>query len=176
MWPSAVDLPVKSTMKNRISQLNYIVNTLIELLSVQFIRVRGRSMEPAIGANTWVVVFKAGFRKREPQRFDVVRLEDPHEPNHWIIKRIVGLPGEEVALIEGELFVNGEQAADPHAFYPDSWPDPASGPSPDSLTGNQEWWLRDAEYVVLGDNRSASTDSRTFGPVKRSSIRGRVRG
>ncbi len=151
-------------MKNRFSQLHYIINTLIELLSVQFIRVRGQSMEPAIGANTWVIMFKAGFRKREPQRFDVVRLEDPREPNHWVIKRIVGLPGEEVALKAGELFVNGEQVANPHADCPD--------PSTDNI----EWWPRGDEFVVLGDNRSASTDSRKFGPVNRSSIRGRVRG
>ncbi len=121
-------------------------------------------MEPVIGANTWVIMFKAGFRKREPQRFDIVRLEEPHERNHWVIKRIVGLPGEEVALKAGELFVNGEQVADPHAYCPD--------PSTDNI----EWWPRDDEFVVLGDNRSASTDSRKFGPVKRSSMRGRVRG
>ena len=87
-------------------------------------------MEPAIGENTWVAVFRAGFRRREPRRFDVVRLEDPHEPNHWILKRIVGLPGEEVALKAGELFVDGKQVADPHAYCPD--------PS----TDNTEWWPR----------------------------------
>lgn len=121
-------------------------------------------MEPAIAENTWVAVFKAGFRKREPLRFDVVRLEDPREPNHWILKRIVGLPGEAVALKAGELFVNGEQVTDPYAYCPDP------------PTDNIEWWPRDDEFVVLGDNRTRSTDSRKFGPVKRSSIRGRVRG
>ncbi len=114
--------------------------------------------------NTWVAVFKSGFRNRGPERFDVVRLEDPREPNHWMLKRIVGLPGEEVALKAGELFVNGERVADPYAYCPDP------------LTDNIEWWLRVDEFVVLGDNRTQSTDSRKFGPVKRSSIRGRVRG
>ncbi|MBT4125848.1 MAG: signal peptidase I [Chloroflexi bacterium] len=127
------------------------------------IKVRGRSMEPAIGENSWVISLRAGFRRREPQRFDVVRLEDPHTDGHWILKRIIGLPGEEVALNAGDLLVNGESVEDPFAYCPDL------------TTDNHEWWPRDDEYVVLGDNRSASTDSRKFGPVKRSSLRGRIR-
>ena len=141
-----------------------MIDTLIEWFSFYPFKVTGRSMEPAIGENTWVAVFRDGFRKREPQRFDVVRFEDPREPNRWMIKRIVGLPGEEVALKAGELFVNGEQVADPHAYCPDP------------LTDNIEWWPRGDEFVVLGDNRTQSTDSRKFGPVKRSNIHGRVRG
>ena len=119
-------------------------------------------MEPAIGDGSWVVLVRAGFRLREPQRFDVVRLEEPGFSGHWILKRIVGLPGEEVALKVGKLFVGGELVEDSFAYCPD-------------FTESQTWWLRDDEFVVLGDNRSASTDSRKFGPVKRSSLRGRIR-
>jgi signal peptidase I len=79
------------------------------------------------------------------------------------MKRIVGLPGEEVALRSGELIVDGESVKDAYAYCLD----------PD--TDNHEWWPRGDEYVVLGDNRAASTDSRRFGPVKRVSFRGRVR-
>ena len=121
-------------------------------------------MEPAISENTWVAVLRSGFRKRNPRRFDVVRLEVPRNSSRWILKRIVGLPGEEVALVAGELFINGKQVADAYAYCPD--------PQTDQF----EWWPRDDEYVVLGDNRMQSTDSRKFGPVKRSSIRGRVLG
>jgi signal peptidase I len=80
------------------------------------------------------------------------------------MKRIVGLPGEEVALRNGELFVDGESVDDSFGYCPDPTVD------------NHEWWPRDDEYVVLGDNRMASMDSRKFGLVKRSSFRGRVRG
>ena len=121
-------------------------------------------MEPAIGENSWVIALRAGFRRRAPGRFDIVRLEDPREPIHWIMKRIVGLPGEHVALRSGELFVDGMLVVDEFAYCPD--------PS----TDNNEWWPGTDEYVVLGDNRGGSTDSRSFGTVKRSAIRGRVVG
>lgn len=120
-------------------------------------------MEPSFSENTYVAVLRAGYRRREPRRFDVVKLEDPREPNRLIIKRIVGLPGEEVALKAGELLIDGELTAEPHAYCPDP------------LTDNSEWWPRGDEFVVLGDNRMESTDSRKFGMIKRSSIRGRVR-
>lgn len=132
------------------------------MLSIQLVRIRGRSMEPSINEKTWVVVKRTGFRRRNPRRFDVVRLEDPNAPNHWILKRIVGLPNEEVSLLAGELIIDGEPVVDEFAYCPDP------------LTDNHEWWPGSDEYVVLGDNRPGSTDSRQFGPIKRSAIRGRV--
>ena len=120
-------------------------------------------MEPSIIEGSWVISFRLGFRRRVPARFDVVRIEDPEIVGHWILKRIVGLPGEEVLLKAGELFVDGQAIADTHAHYPQA-------PS-----GKFEWWPSNDEYVVLGDNRLVSTDSRKFGPIKRSAIRGRVK-
>ena len=120
-------------------------------------------MEPSIIEGAWVISFRLGFRRRVPARFDVVRLEDPEIVGHWILKRIVGLPSEEVLLKDGELFIDGQVIADTHAQYAQVASD------------KFEWWPRNDEYVVLGDNRSFSTDSRKFGPIKRSGIRGRVK-
>ena len=120
-------------------------------------------MEPSIIEGSWVISFRLGFRRKVPVRFDVVRLEDPEIVGHWILKRIVGLPGEEVLLKDGELYIDGQVIADTHAQY--------AQVSSDKF----EWWPRIDEYVVLGDNRSFSTDSRKFGPIKRSGIRGRVK-
>jgi len=120
-------------------------------------------MEPSIIEGSWVISFRLGFRRRVPSRFDVVRFEDPRMAGHWILKRIVGLPGEEVLLKDGELFIGGQAIADTHAHYEQAPSD------------KFEWWPSSDEYVVLGDNRLFSTDSRKFGPVKRSAIRGRVK-
>ena len=120
-------------------------------------------MEPSIIEGSWVISFRLGFRRRFPSRFDVVRFEDPQVSGHWILKRIVGLPGEEVLLKDGELFIGGRAISDTHAHY-------AQAPS-----DKFGWWASSDEYVVLGDNRLFSTDSRKFGPIKRSAIRGRVK-
>ena len=120
-------------------------------------------MEPSIVEGSWVISFRLGFRRRVPARFDVVRLEEPGTAGHWILKRIVGLPGEEVLLRDGELFIDGLAIADDHAYY-------TQAPS-----DKFQWWPRNDEYVVLGDNRLVSTDSRKFGPIKRLAIRGRVK-
>ena len=120
-------------------------------------------MEPSIIEGSWVISFRSGFRRRVPSRFDVVRLEDPRMAGHWILKRIVGLPGEEVLLKDGELFIGGQAIADTYAHY-------AQAPS-----DKFEWCPSTDEYVVLGDNRLFSTDSRKFGPIKHSAIRGRVK-
>jgi len=128
---------------------------------VQLTRVTGRSMEPTISEKSWVLENKAGQRKNHPRRFDVVRIEDPEQAGHWTIKRVVGLPGEEVELTNGNLTVNGNLISEPHASCPDD-------------DKSYSWWLRDDEYVVLGDNRAYSTDSRKFGVIRRSAIRSRV--
>ena len=120
-------------------------------------------MEPSIIEGAWVISFRLGFRRRVPSRFDVVRFEDPQVPGHWILKRIVGLPGEEVLLKDGELFIGGRAISDTYGHYPQA---------PSDKFG---WWPSSDEYVVLGDNRLFSTDSRKFGPIKRSAIRGRVK-
>ncbi|MSQ09344.1 MAG: signal peptidase I [Dehalococcoidia bacterium] len=132
------------------------------LLSRQFVRVNGESMTPALKHGQWAWVDKAAYRKSPPQRFDIVRFEDPSRPGRWSVKRIAGLPGERVVLDRGVLTVNGTPVSEAHLAQTRS----------DSVY--HEWFLKDGEYVVLGDNRGASTDSRRYGPVKSAAILGRV--
>ena len=139
-----------------------MLSRALDILSTQFVRIRGRSMEPTLSDGAWVRVNRRAYRRRAPERFDVVRLEDPSREGRWVVKRIVGLPGEEMRLEDGSLFVNDERVDEPHIRAVTS-------------TGMHEWWPRDDEFVVLGDNRDASTDSRRFGVVKLSAIRGKVR-
>ena len=91
-------------------------------------------------------------------------VHDPTSPARGLIKRIVGLPSEEVAFQEGLLYVNGMHLMEPYL-----------GGLPATL-GLREmaWKLGDGEYLVMGDNRTRSTDSRDFGPVDAGSIAGRV--
>jgi signal peptidase I len=134
----------------------------LTLISTQLVRIRGGSMEPSLPDGAWALVSRRAYHGPQmPQRFDIVRFEEPGRRGHWIVKRIVALPGEEARLEDGKLFINGETLTEPHAV--------GIGAS-----GKHEWWPRDDEYVTLGDNRDASTDSRKFGTVPLSAIRGKV--
>jgi signal peptidase I len=138
-----------------------VIEKILDLLNSKIVRISGASMEPTIPHGSFMLVNRRAYRDgRVPERFDIVRMENPETPGHWIVKRVVGLPGEEIALVDGKLLVDGVPVSGQHAQVAD--------------TSNQSWWPRDDEVVVLGDNRAASTDSRKFGPVRLSALRGRV--
>ena len=120
-------------------------------------------MEPNVTANSLLFVRRAGFRRNKPKRFDVVLFQEPGKDGLSAIKRVVGLPNEEVFLRNGQLIINGKPVPDLFAFYSEKASD------------NHKWWTRDDEYIVLGDNRVSALDSRKFGAVKRSTFRGHVR-
>ena len=119
-------------------------------------------MAPTLRDGQWVVVSRRSYARRLPSRFDVVRFVDPRRPGSWSIKRIVGLPSEQVELRGGELVVDCRAMDEPHA---------APGNTADYL-----WMTGPGEYVVLGDNRPRSTDSRQYGPIDFSVITGGVLG
>ena len=135
---------------------------LVELLSRQLVKVRGESMAPTLRDGQWVVVSRRAYARRRPSRFDVVRFVDPWRPGSWSVKRIVGLPSEQVELRGGELVVDCRTIDEPHA---------APGNPAD-----YSWMTGPGEYVVLGDNRPRSTDSRQYGPIGISAITGAVLG
>lgn len=116
--------------------------------------VTGRSMLPALWPGDRVLTLPAWATTLE--RGSVVVVRDPRDPARETVKRVVGLPGETVVLAEGRLTVDGEPFDDPHAAA--------------TRSGRYRWVLGEEEFVVLGDNRAASTDSRDLGPLPRSAI------
>ena len=139
--------------------MNMLENVLSMACS-KWVRVKGDSMSPTLRDGDWVRVDRRAYRSgRAPARFDVVLLEHPLRVGFWEIKRIVGLQLEHVALEDGALIVDGVEVGDPMAQV--------SG-------GDGEWMLGAEEYVVLGDNRRRSTDSRDFGPIRRRHVVGKV--
>ena len=130
---------------------------LLDLLTSQWVRISGESMLPSLRPGGWARVSRLAYRSRTPQRFDVVRFEAPLADLRWDVKRVVGLPGELVELRDGQLFVDGRL-------------------TDFAITGGGDtaWAPADGEYVVLGDNRDHSTDSRHYGAIARRSIRGKV--
>lgn len=131
--------------------------------------VKGASMEPNFHDNEYLIIDELSYRLHQPQRGDVVVLHNPGQPNEFLIKRIIGLPGDRLTINDGAVTV-----------YTSARPDGAvldeTGYLPvDRLTfGHLDVTLGSGEYYVLGDNRPASLDSRIFGPVSRTAIVGRT--
>ncbi len=141
-----------------------MIGRLLDILSAKLVRVGGSSMAPTIPGGSWILVNRRAFNwPRKPQRFDIVRVEDPSKPGRWLLKRVVGLPDEEVRLQDGRLEVDGSVVPEPHL-----------NGAGDALAGKHEWWPCTNEYVLLGDNRAESTDSRKFGTVPIGAFRGKM--
>ena len=134
------------------------------ILTSRALIVRGDSMLPSLAKGNVVLVSRRAFKGSGPARRDVVALRDPQGSRRLYLKRIIGLPGETVALSEGLLYVDGKHMVEPYL-----------GGLPSSLgLGETTWQLGDDQLLVLGDRRSGSTDSRQFGPVNASQIVGKA--
>ena len=126
--------------------------------------IRGASMTPTLRPGDHVLVDASAYGEGEPVRGDIVVFPSPRADGRRDIKRVVGLPGERVAMAEGLLFVDERHVAEPYL-----------GGLPSSVgLGESAWDLGAGEYLVLGDNRAHSTDSRAFGPIGADRIVGRV--
>lgn len=125
--------------------------------------VEGRSMEPTLHDRDRLIVEKLSYRFGDPQRGDIVVLRSPLEPGGRLIKRIIGLPGDQIAISMGRVWVNGEPLDEPYTDVPMS----------DFMLPVR---VPEGTYFVLGDNRHprGSQDSRRFGVVPREALEGRA--
>lgn len=132
----------------------------VYVLLVQPHRVKGESMVPSFEDGELLLTEKVSYRFGEPQRGDTIVFEAPIGRRVDFIKRIIGKPGDEVEIKNGAVHVNGVKLNETYIGV--------------QTQGDEIVKLGSDEYFVLGDNRTASSDSRVFGPIKRNAIRGRV--
>ena len=130
------------------------IATLATLVRARRFIVRGASMEPVFRDGDCLLVDWRAYRMRAPVRGEAVVLRVPLDEQAYL-KRIVGLPGEWVRLEAGGVLVDGIPLDEPYL---------AAAGIPEEFVG-QEWHLGPEDYLVLGDTRSDSFDSRRFGPV-----------
>ena len=145
------------------SVLESLLDFLLEFLTGRRVIVIGDSMSPTYREGQRLVVSRRAYRRRRPARFDVVLLAAPGEKGREDLKRVVGLPWEEVTLSDGVLLVAGARTEEPYLAT-----------APDAPEGSFDWRTGQDEYVVLGDNRRRSTDSRAYGVVALRQIVGPV--
>ncbi|HKE06101.1 MAG TPA: signal peptidase I, partial [Blastocatellia bacterium] len=132
--------------------MNYILAT---------VRVQGQAMMPTLRDGERVLIWKV---VEEINRGDIVVFLYPDDPSKSYIKRIIGLPGEEVMVENGKVLINGTALDEPYMN--------ADYRSSDSMPGPMQ--VKDHHYFVLGDNRPMSSDSRYWGLVPEKYIYGKV--
>lgn len=140
----------------------------VYLLVLQPHKIKGDSMQPNFPNGEYLVTDKLTYRFRNPIRGEVVVFEAPGTNGEEFIKRIIGLPGEKVSIRSSKVHINGRPLVE-------SYLSDQLRTSPGAfLKDQQEITVPEGEYFVLGDNRPASSDSRSWGFVSKNKITGRA--
>jgi signal peptidase I len=129
-----------------------LIVLVVNVFLAQATRVEGQSMEPNLHNNERLIIEKISYHFHPPRRGDIVIIRMPNRHSDPLIKRVVGLPGETIEIRDGHVYINGQMLNEPYLeqlTYGDTGPQVIA-------PGN---------IFVLGDNRGASNDSRSFGEV-----------
>lgn len=132
-----------------------VVVVLIRTFIITPVKVDGDSMKNTLKNGDILLLYKLS----SINRFDIIVL-DEEKDNEKIIKRVIGMPGETVAIKKGKIYINDKVIDDEYAYG--------------ETSDYNKVTLRDNEYFILGDNRLISKDSRYFGPIKENEIKGKI--
>ncbi len=147
----------------RIAQMTQtLLGNLLGPLAWGRSRVVGDSMLPALADGQYVLLRRGPSLRNRLRRGDIVVLRHPVLGHQTYVKRVIGLPNENIRLDDGRVYIEGAHLEE------------TSLRCPGSLGQAREWWMGPDEYFVMGDNRLNSQDSRAFGPVAATQIVGRV--
>lgn len=170
-----VSTPTGSRIMTHVKEIARVL--IISILIVVPIRyfiaqpfvVRGASMEPNFSDREYLIVDEVSYAFRNPVRGEVVIFHYPRMTEQYLIKRIIGLPGERVTIKKGQVMI--ANASSPDGFIlEESYLDPSQ-----FLTGpDLSMQLGPNEYFVMGDNRNFSSDSRIWGGLDLTHIVGRA--
>lgn len=141
---------------------------LVYLFLFQPHQVEGRSMEPNFDNGEYILTDKVSYRFREPSRGDVVVFHSPQDERVDFIKRIVAVPGDTVEVKGGYVYLNGVKLEE--IFIND----PGKVAQGRFLRENVVAEVPTEQYLVMGDNRLHSSDSREWGFVTKAQIVGRA--
>jgi signal peptidase I len=141
--------------------LGILISLTLTLFVTQGYRVSGACMEPHLATGERVLAYKLAYLIRPPRRGDIVIFAYPRDPRETYVKRVVGLPGETVAIKAGQVYINDAPLPEWYRVIPahGDW-----GPA----------FIPHDQYFVMGDNRDVSDDSRYWGDLPSHEIVGRA--
>ena len=143
--------------------ISVLVSAFIIVFLYQPVRVEGTSMLPVLQDQDRLFINKLAYRVGEIHRGDVVVFFYPRDHSKSYIKRVIAMPGDDLLIDHGLVYVNGRRVQE--KYVPRRFSDDRSQP---------EMKIPEDEYFVMGDHRSISSDSRDFGPVDRALIYGKA--
>ena len=139
------------------------ISAFIIIFLYQPVRVEGTSMLPVLEDQDRLFINKIAYRVGAVHQGDVVVFQYPRDHRKSYIKRVIALPGDDLRIDHGRVYVNGARLKE--GYVEGRFTDDRSQP---------EMVLPPREYFVMGDHRSISSDSRDFGPVDRDLIYGKA--
>ncbi len=146
-----------------ICSLQALVLTLIIINFIGRVSVvQGSSMGPSLHSNTRILVNLVAYRFHKPSRGEIVIFQCPINPSRDYIKRVIAVEGDELSILEGVVYLNGLELAEPYVD------------SPDRLDNLNPTVIPPGYVFVMGDNRCNSEDSRLWGPLDCSLIKGKA--
>lgn len=166
-----IDLPVEPEETPKKSEAKRFILDLIETLILSVVlfllinavtarvRVDGSSMRPTLNDGEFILVNRMAYKFTKPKRGEIIVFRSPITPDEDLIKRIIGLPGDEVTIIDGNVTINGNLLNEPYI---------AASPI---YSGT--WQVVDGYLFVLGDNRNDSSDSHSWGLVPMPNVVGK---
>lgn len=151
----------------RFSLIALIIVLPIRLFVAQPFIVSGASMQHTFESGEYLIVDQLSYHFEEPERGDVVIFRYPKDPSKFFIKRIIGLPGDVIEIEGSGVTITNTDHPDgvllEESYIKTMKPNPATSET-----------LGDEEYFVMGDNRDASSDSRSWGILQRDNIVGKA--
>jgi signal peptidase I len=139
--------------------LTFFIFWIVNTATGRF-RIEGHSMMPTLQEGEYVIINKLAYYFDEPERGDIIVLHFPNDRSRDFIKRVIGLPGDEIEIGSREVRVNGVLLQEPYINAPPEY----SG----------QWVVPEGKYFVLGDNRNNSSDSYTWSFLPHEDIVGKA--
>ncbi len=133
---------------------------------VQPFIVKGASMEPNFSENDYLIIDQVSYHVRDIERGETVVFHPPENDSQYYIKRVIGLPGESVEIENGQISIYNDEYPNGFTLEEDY--------IEEYTHGHSRVYLGLDEFYLLGDNRTSSLDSRSFGGVPSENIIGRV--
>jgi len=152
----------------------FAIFVVLFLFVVQIHEVNGNSMLPNFHDHEYVLTDKLTYKFREPQRGEIVIFKAPPRPRDEYIKRLIGLPGEKIKIQNNKVIIYNEKHPEGFVLNEYYLGKGVVTKGKTAIPPNTIVSIPEGYYLVFGDNREDSSDSRHWGPVKKEMLVGRA--